>query len=218
MLFVIHGATATERKNAVKEILQKKYSHQALQFHVIETSPSFSELQTKAYQSKSFFDELQIVLLKDITPLLVVEHGTKLWNMFSQSETIFFLLDESHTQSVLSELQQTSAEIVALKKRSEKNRHSINYFAICDAFSKKNKFRVWHELLCASSVDEKAEAVIGRLYSRIRTMLLEKQYAPYTKEQIERLSASLALLLPQARQKGKDAMLALESWVLKLPE
>ncbi|MBP6911725.1 MAG: hypothetical protein KBB88_00805 [Candidatus Pacebacteria bacterium] len=218
MLIVIYGATATERKNTVKKILLKKFPKTALQFHVIEIFPSLSELQTRAHQSNSFFNEKQIVLLKDMAHELVEEYSKTIWNMLNESDTVFFLLDESHLRTALLEVKESGAEIFELKKRTEKKNSTFNAFAICNAFSRKNKFRVWQELLISMSLHEQPEAVVGRLFSRLRSMLAEGQYEPYSKNEVERLSASLALLLPQTRIQGKDSMLALESWVLQLPE
>ena len=219
MFIAILGGTGSDRKNKAKEQLQKMFPKTTFLFALIESVPTEDVLLGHAYQSAGFFNDKQIVLVKDCAHGVFGAYSKKTLETLAQSETPFIFLDEKLTKATETELKEYDATIVTLVTKEKKSTFNKNdVFAICDAFSAKNKFHVWHEFSKLVAKNEGPEAIAGILFSRIRTMLRDRRYAPYTKNELERLSASLALLLPKERAKGSDTLLALERWILAMPE
>jgi|GEM_PF-6100276 DNA polymerase III delta subunit len=219
MFVAIIGGAGSDRKNKAKDVLAKMFPKTAFQFALIESLPSEDALLGYAYQSEGFFSDKQIVLIKDCADEIVDTFSKKTLEILAHSETPFIFLDEKITKATETTLKDCDATITSLatpEKKSSFNKNDV--FAICDAFSAKNKFRVWHEFSKLVAKNEGPEAIVGILFSRIRTMLRDRRYTPYTKNELERLSASLALLLPKEREKGSDTLLALERWILAMPE
>lgn len=219
MFVAIIGGAQGDRKNKAKEELQKMFPKTSFVFALVESVPDTDALLGFAYQSASFFGDKQIVLIKDVTDETLDQCSKKTLEILAQSETPFIFLDEKITKATETTLKEHDATIVALAAKEKKSTFNPNdVFAICDAFSAKNKFRTWHEFSKLVAKNEGPEAIVGILFSRVRTMLRDRRYAPYTKSELERLSASLALLLPKEREKGSDTLLALERWILAMPE
>lgn len=219
MFVAIVGGNGGERKQKAKEMLPRLFPKTSFQFALFEKLPSEDELLSFAHQSQSFFGDRPIVLLKDIGEELIDTYSKQVLEELSLSESGFFLLDESLTKAVRTKIEKHNGQVVEIASSKKKAAFDPgNIFAICDAFSGKKKFAVWHEFSKLTKNNESPEAIVGILFSRVRTMLRDKRYGSYTKEELRTLSGSLALLLPRERAKGSDTLFALERWILTLPE
>ena len=91
----------------------------------------------------------------------------------------------------------------------------FNTFALANAFGMKNKAGLWTGFRQAVGAGVALEEITGILFWKAKDMLLKKNFGKFEEAELKNFSAKLSYLLPQARQEGRDAEIALEEFLLK---
>lgn len=215
MLVVILGADAKERKLKMRDLLAKEVGKSDMHFALFDSLPDRSELLTLVHQSTGFFGERTVVVLRNII-VPFVERDEAVVADLAKAGSVIVFLEEGTTKATLAPFKDAGATIVELPKIEKEKKAFYAPFAICDTFAAKDKFGTWVILSELFQKDESPEAIVGILFSRIRTMLRDKRYGTYSRDELLALSSSLTFLLPNARKEGYESDLALERWVLAL--
>ena len=121
---------------------------------------------------------------------------------------------------------------VIITKEKKEVKKEYTPFAFAEKVADKDKKNAWIEFMYLISIGKSAEELVGTLIWQMKSIVLAKEYSPaeselspfvYQKAKRAAMTtveasaslSSLVSLLPTARKKGYDSLMALEYWLLK---
>lgn len=121
---------------------------------------------------------------------------------------------------------------VSITKEKKEVKKEYTPFAFAEKVADKDKKNAWIEFIYLVSLGKSAEELVGTLIWQMKSIVLAKGYSPaeselspfvYQKAKRASMTATeaavslsaLVSLLPTARKKGCDSLVALEYWLLK---
>jgi hypothetical protein len=184
--------------------------------------------------SRNNFDPVQIESFYSGATLFSSQSAVIFQNVLEREEVRDFLLDklswmgESNNFFVFSEGKLNKPVLDAFKKaRAELNifevpagakagkREKFDNFSIANAFANKDKLNTWIYFRQAVDAGASLEEISGILFWKMKDMLLKKNFSKFSEQQLQDFASRFSYILPDARQKGEDAEVALEKFLLE---
>jgi DNA polymerase III delta subunit len=167
------------------------------------------------YSGAGLFSKHSVVSLSDFlsedeTEDFILNH----LDQFASSANWFVLVEGKLNKPILDVFKKAKAEInifEAPKTASEK----FNSFGLANSFGVRDKLNLWIQFREAMANGVALEELAGILFWKAKDMLIKKSFGKFTEEELKNFVQKISYLLPESRQKGKDAEAAFEQFLLE---
>ncbi len=217
MVYLFTGKNFTEKIKAREELLKKLEKDGASVSLIPISDTDFSDEKISDIAgSASLFGEKIVVWLEGIlqnasTQELVFSRLPVL----SQSINVFIFSEPATTKVVESAFKKSGSEIKTFPLTSGK-KENFNVFLITFPIERRDKKTAWIILQKIFKNGVEPEALAGIIFWEIKTMLAEKKFAKYKKEELEQLSSKIISLYHNAHRGLGDLNFGIEKMILEL--
>lgn len=207
MIYLIYGNDTTLKNTEIKNLAEG-----AGIVRVPADQITSNALLTLSNQSQLF----------GTVPITVIESALtegqnilndELLSALKNSFNIFVFLEDSCTQAQIKKYKKYLEDTVLCEKK-EKASPKINAFVIADMYGRRDKIGTWTSYIDLIEKGEAPEAISGMLFWKIKTLLLARSVAPYSKRELERSSSALVDIYHKAHAGSVDMKVSLEQFIL----
>jgi hypothetical protein len=179
----------------------------------------FNPIQIESFCSGAglFFSKCAVVFSDIFEREETRDFVLKKLELMGQSDNSFIFLEGKLNKPILDAFKKIDPERLQLnvfmlpKAQTEK----FDNFLVASAFANKDKLNTWIYFRQAIDLGVGMEELIGVLFWKIKDMILKKDFRKFSPEQLKNFASKLSYLLPQAREKGRDAESAFEQFLLE---
>jgi hypothetical protein len=213
MIYLFTGDDATNKIKAYESFLKGLSTLPLISI----SKNNFFEMEIESlYSGSSLFDPQSVIVFSNI---LETKDSSDFilsrLSLFQESKNIFVFTEGKLLKPVLSEFEKSKAIINIFELRKEQ-KEKFNNFLLADAFSFKDKIKLW--LYYRQAVDKGVglEELIGVLFWKVKDMILKKNFSKYKEEELKKIANKISYLLPEARKKGREAEIVFEKFLLEI--
>lgn len=160
----------------------------------------------------SLFGDKIIVVLENLLKIKDLVLNIEDWTILKESETLFICVEESIFLTEEKKYKKY-AIIERFLKKEEKKDTGKDVFAICDAYTRKNKIGAWVLYREAIERGVAPENISGVLFWKIKTMILNKD-KNFKEELLKKQSSDIVSLHHRAHKGEIDFVVGLEQFIL----
>jgi hypothetical protein len=137
--------------------------------------------------------------------------------LMGQSDNSFVFLEGKLNKPILDAFKKIEPKRIQLnvfilpKEKTEK----FDNFLVANAFANKDKLNTWIYFRQAIDVGVGMEELIGVLFWKIKDLILKRNFSKFSEKQLKDFILKLSYLLPQAREKGREAEATFEQFLLE---
>lgn len=180
------------------------------------SNKDFNPMQIEGFYSGSglFFKQSVVVLSGFLEESETKEYMLEKLEQLSDSNNWFVFVEGKLLKPVLDAFKKAKAEIQVFelpKVATEK----FNSFVLANAFGVRDKLNLWIHFREAVANGVAMEELAGILFWKAKDMLMKKNFGKFSEDELKNFVQKLSYLLPEARQKGKDAEIAFEQFLLE---
>jgi len=169
--------------------------------------------------NKNEFDPVQLWSLYSGSGLNIFEFENardfilgKLTSMQS-SENSFVFLEGKLNKSLVDAFTKVGAKVNIFELPKAK-KEKFNNFLLATAFEQKDKLNLWIYYRQAVDLGVGLEELTGVLFWKMKDMILKKNFRKFSEAELKTTASKLSYLLPEAREKGNDAEIVFERFLL----
>lgn len=135
-------------------------------------------------------------------------------DLIGRSQNEFIFLEGKLSKPILEDFKKIGAEVKIFELPKEK-KEKFDNFLVAGAFEKKDKLNMWIYFRQAMERGVVMEEITGVLFWKIKDMILKKNFAKFSEQELQDSAIRLSYLLPEARRSGLDAESAFEQFLLE---
>lgn len=207
MIYLVYGNDNTKKNEKVKSL--------ALEAGIVRVPAdqiTQSAILTFSAQSQLFGSSPIVVIENALTEGDSI-FNDELLSSVKNSPNIFVFLEDALTQVQIKKYKKYLEDTILCEKK-EIPKPKVNAFVIADMFAKRDKVGTWTTYLDLIEKGEAPEAISGMLFWKIKTLLLARSVAPYSKNELEQASSKLVDIYHKAHGGDTDMKIALEQFIL----
>ena len=134
--------------------------------------------------------------------------------LMAEAENSFVFLEGKLNKTILDAFKKARAEL-NIFELAKNGTEKFNSFLLANAFGVKDKLNLWVYFRQAVERGVPMEELVGVLFWKIKEMILKKNFSKFSEKELKNLAAKLSYLLPETRQQGLEAEVALEQFLLE---
>ncbi|MDP2789229.1 MAG: hypothetical protein Q8O46_04285 [bacterium] len=139
---------------------------------------------------------------------------TKL-ELMQKSQNIFVFLEGKLSKLILDAFKKSRAELNIFELPKAK-KEKFDNFLLAGAFGVRDKLHLWIYFRQAVDLGVGMEELVGVLFWKAKDMLLKKNFAKFSKNELENFVSKISYLLPEARKERADAEAVFEQFLLEV--
>lgn len=212
MIYLFIGDDVKNKIKSYENLLSKLAD---LPLYAINRNNFDSTMIESFYSGANLFDPKSVILfsniLEDNNTSFILENLEN----FQKSENIFIFNEGKLLKVTLDKFTKVGSQINIFELKKEQ-KEKFNNFLLADAFSMRDKIKLWLYYRQAVDIGVSLEELSGVLFWKVKDMILNKRFLKYKEEELKNINFKLSTLLAEARKEGKDDEAIFEKFILEV--
>lgn len=213
---MIYLFTGDDIKNKIKSYENLLSKLNDLPLYAVNRNNFDPTMIESFYSGANLFDPKSVILFSNIledsnNSFFVLDNLEN----FANSKNVFIFNENKLLKTTLDKFTKVKAEINTFELKKEQ-KEKFNNFLLADAFSMRDKIKLWLYYRQAVDIGVSLEELSGVLFWKVKDMILNKRFLKYKEEELKDIGFKLSYLLAETRREGKNDEAIFEKFILEV--